>query len=184
MRYADFYECDICNGNEVGMSLFIQGCPFHCKGCFNPETWDFNGGKEWTSEVEHKFLDMVNRDYIRRITFIGGSPLCDENVEDVCNLIRLLKNKHQDKQIWVYTGMKWEDIFNEKWFIDGCTDSNASSCRNEILNMIDVLVDGSFEYNKRDLTLAFRGSTNQRIIDVQKSLETGEVVLWRHSELS
>lgn len=185
MRYADFYECDICNGNEVGMSLFVQGCPFHCNGCFNPETWDFNGGKEWTPEIEEKFLKMISRDYIHRVTFIGGSPLCDENVEEVRDLIKRIIDKYPNKQIWVYTGFKWESIYDKVWYDNPPLPFpviDAEWYRKDLLQYIDVLVDGSFECKNRDITLPFRGSTNQRIIDVKKSLESGEIVLWNSSK--
>lgn len=179
MRYADFYECDICNGNEVGVSLFVQGCPFHCKGCFNPETWDFNGGKEWTEETEKRFFELIGREYIHRVSFLGGSPLCDDNVETVLRLIMRIKALYPDKEIWVYTGLTWEDIFDEGFFSDKCFNKDGpDTWRNGVLQFIDVLVDGPFEYDKRDLTLAFRGSSNQRIIDVQSSLKTGNVVLY------
>lgn len=172
MRYADYYDCDICNGKSVGMSLFIQGCPFHCQGCFNPETWNFNSGKEWTKEVEDKFVKLAGRDYIKRISFLGGSPLCDENIKDVSLLIQRLKLEYPDKKIWVYTGYNWEDIINPK-----NKDLTMSQLyRQEILSFIDILVDGQFEYNKKDLTLAFRGSTNQRIINVSKSLASGHII--------
>lgn len=174
MRYADFYECDICNGNEVGVSLFVQGCPFHCKGCFNQETWDFNGGKEWNEKTEERFLDLVGREYIHRVSFLGGSPLCDENVDSVCNLIFNIKEKYPNKEIWVYTGMIWEDI----WAEESELPFALSDVRKQIMRHIDVLVDGPFEYDKRDLSLAFRGSSNQRIIDVQASLKNGNVVLY------
>lgn len=167
MRYADFYECDICNGNQVGMSLFVQGCPFQCKGCFNQETWDFNGGKEWTPQVEERFLELVGRDYIHRVSFLGGSPLCDENVFDVTNIISMIKYRYPDKKIWVYTGMRWEDIL-----------ADDSMVRMSAIKNTDVLVDSPFESNKCDLSLAFRGSSNQRIIDVQASLKAGKIVLW------
>lgn len=167
MKYADYYDCDICNGNSVGMSLFVSGCPFHCQGCFNPETWSFDYGKEWTKEIEEKFIELAGRDYIKRISFLGGSPLCDQNVKIVENIVRQLKDKYPNKQIWVYTGYNYETIIANKI---------------EVLSYIDVLVDGKFECDKKDLTLAFRGSSNQRIIDVQKSLKLGEIVLWNSTE--
>ena len=171
MRYADFYECDICNGRQVGVSLFVQGCPFHCKGCFNPETWDFNGGKEWNEETIENFLRLVGRDYIKRVSFLGGSPLCDENVADVRDTIYCIKERYPDKQIWVYTGMTWEDIYD-------CESNYITDIlRREILTMIDVLVDGPFDYSKRDITLPFKGSSNQRIIDVQASLANDGVIV-------
>ena len=173
MRYADYYDCDICNGNSVGMSLFISGCPIHCKDCFNSDIWDFNSGKEWTSKIENKFFEKVGREYIKRVTFVGGSPLCDDNVIDVKNLILKLRHNFPNKQIWVYTGYTWESIINN-------SNNEYSKARLEILNNIDVLVDGPFECDKRDLSLAFRGSNNQRIINVKESLEKNDVVIWNY----
>ncbi len=168
MRYAAIRSFDVTNGEGNGVSLFVQGCPFHCHQCFNPETWDFNYGKEWTKEVEDKFIELAGRDYIKRISFLGGSPLCDENFADVALLIQKLKYHYPNKKVWVYTGYTWENII--------------SSDKKEILPYIDILVDGPFKYSKRDLTLAFRGSSNQRIIDVQKSLDSGEIVLWERAD--
>lgn len=172
MNYADYYDCDICNGNSVGMSLFVSGCPIHCEGCFNSNIWDFNFGKEWTPDVEEKFIKLAGRDYIKRITFVGGSPLCDHNIKDVALLIQHIKHDYPDKQIWVYTGYTWESIINPD------NNSEYARYRREVLDFIDVLVDGPFIYDERDLTLAFRGSKNQRIIDVKKSLTENKVVLW------
>lgn len=172
MNYADYYDCDICNGNSVGMSLFVSGCPIHCDGCFNSDIWDYNSGKEWTPDVEEKFIKLAGRDYIKRITFVGGSPLCNHNIKDVALLIQHLKHDYPDKQIWVYTGYTWESIINPD------NNSECARYRREVLDFIDVLVDGPFIYDERDLTLAFRGSKNQRIIDVEKSLAENKVVLW------
>lgn len=177
MRYADYYDCDICNGNSVGMSLFVSGCPIHCQGCFNSDIWDFNSGKEWTMDVENKFIDLAGREYIKRITFVGGSPLCDENVYDVSKIIDRLKHEYPNKEIWVYTGYTFEDL------IDKSKHNNLIYLSiMDIIDQIDVLVDGSFECDKKDLALAFRGSRNQRIIDVQKSLNAKKVVLWKEHE--
>ena len=185
MKYADFYECDICNGNGVGVSLFVQGCPFHCKGCFNPETWDFDGGKEWTSDVKKKFFKMVERPYIHRISFLGGSPLCDINVEEVWELIHYIRGNYPNKELWVYTGYKWEDIYDGNYFVSKSIDINTNSYRNAILDDIDVLIDGPFEENKKDINLPFRGSSNQRIIDVQKTLKNnGNIVLWNNERIN
>ena len=165
MRYADFYDCDICNGNSIGVSLFVQGCPLHCEGCFNPETWDFNNGKEWNSNSEEKFLSLINREYIKRISILGGSPLCDENANDVLALVKKIKELHPDKKIWIYTGYTWEYLINKP-------------IQKQIIELIDVLVDGRFECSKKDITLPWVGSSNQRVIDVQKTLENKEIVLW------
>ena len=174
MKYSDYYDCDICNGNSVGMSLFVSGCPFHCKECFNPEAWDFNYGKEWILDVEEKFLDLVGREYIKRVSFLGGSPLCDRNICEVFEIIKKIRERYPEKEIWVYTGYIWEAIISGNL----SDDYTKTIARKDLLKYIDVLVDGPFVNEKKDLTIAFRGSSNQRIIDVKKSLESGEVVLW------
>lgn len=156
MRYADIYECDISNGNSIGVCLFVQGCHFHCNGCFNSETWDFDGGRKWDEKIENKFLELVGRDYIKRITILGGEPLADENATEVIALAKKLKAKYPDKSIWVYTGYRYEELID-------------SQSKSEIFYCIDVLVDGRFDLDKKDLTLAFRGSRNQRIINVKET---------------
>jgi len=180
MRYADFYECDICNGNSVGVSLFVQGCPFHCKGCFNQQTWDFNGGKEWTEETEERFLKLVGRDYIKRVSFLGGEPLAEQNVTTIYHLIQRIRKLYPNKQVWVYTGFKFEDIILSVEY----SNSEQTLSRYNLLSNIDVLIDGQFEYDKRDLTLAFRGSANQRIIDIKNTMkkfdENEEIILWNN----
>ena len=181
MRYADYYDCDICNGKSVGMSLFVSGCPIHCEGCFNKDIWDFDSGNEWTKEIEDKFINLAGRDYIKRITFVGGSPLCDENVESVAALINKLRIAYPNKQIWVYTGYTWEYITSSIQ-TDDLHNTNIYGARQSILKNIDVLVDGPFECDKRDLSLAFRGSKNQRIIDVKESLLQNKAIEW-HDEV-
>lgn len=181
MRYAKIDELEYINGNGVGVSLYTQGCAFHCKDCFNQETWDFNSGKEWTTEVEEKFLKLIDKSYITRISILGGSPLADKNVYGVCDILHKIKDKYPEKKIWLYTGYVFEDIIKEfniyKW-----TPFSAGAgewlTRYEVLTCCDVLVDGCFETDKKDLTLKFRGSSNQRIINAQKSIEEGKVILW------
>ena len=147
MRYASIRKLDISNGEGVGISLFVQGCPFHCYNCFNQETWDFNGGFEWTEDIKEYFLDLADHPYIGRISILGGEPLCNENAPDVLELIKDIRERYGDsKKIWVYTGNVIESI-----------DIN-------LLTNIDVLVDGRYIDDERDLNLAFRGSANQRII--------------------
>ena len=124
-----------------------------------------------TDKNREKFIKLAGRNYIRRISFLGGSPLCDKNIADVGLLIQRLKTDYPDKQIWVYTGYTWENIINSN-------DTEYAKYRREVINFIDVLIDGPFIYDERDLTLAFRGSKNQRIIDVKKSLTENKVVLW------
>lgn len=159
MRYAQMRKMDISNGEGIGVALFTQGCPFHCKGCFNPETWDFNGGKEWTDKEEKEFLELMDRPYIKRISFLGGEPLAEQNDDTLPSLIMEIKMQFPDKKIWVYSGNVWENLKDKP-----------------VMKYIDVLVDGPFVEELKDLTLPFRGSSNQRIIDVQKSLNEGKVI--------
>ena len=157
MRYASIRDLDISNGNDIGVALFTQGCHFHCKNCFNKSTWDFDGGKEFTKETCDKFMKLVNRPFIKRVSILGGEPLAKENVDDVCNILKQIKNK----TIWVYTGYTFETVKNY-----------------DIMKYIDYLVDGQYVDELRDLRLKFRGSSNQRIIDVRKSLKENKVILY------
>lgn len=181
MRYAQIRNMDISNGKHIGVSLFVQGCSFCCKGCFNKETWDFNGGKEWTQEVEDKFFDLINRPYIKRVSILGGEPLADKNKSVVLDLIKKIKNKYPNKSIWLYTGYTLEEIaemyVNEQGYnlFVGTPDKYIIW---DNLQYVDVLVDGKYIKEQKDLTLKFRGSKNQRLIDVQKSLEKQEIVLY------
>lgn len=167
MRYASIRSLDITNGERVGVSLFVQGCRFHCKNCFNKETWDFNGGEEWTEEVKDKFMKLINRPYIKRISILGGEPLEKLNRSTIYCLVKEIKEKFPTKDIWLYTGYTWEEIF---------TDNIREAQR--LLIWVDVLVDGKFIEEQKDLTLKWRGSKNQRVIDVKKSLEQNKIVLY------
>ena len=157
MRIADIQEFDVNNGEGVGCSLFVQGCHFHCKNCFNQSTWDFNGGKEWTQSTKEKFLELVNNPYITRVSILGGEPLADENIQDVYDLIKQIPSS---KKIWLYTGYVWDDM---------------DFVRRVVANSVDVLVDGRFVDELRDLNLPFRGSSNQRLIDIKKTLNSFKI---------
>lgn len=165
---------DISNGENIGVSLFVQGCRFQCKNCFNKETWDFDGGKEWTEEIEKKFFELVDRPYIKRVSILGGEPLVDENVLDVFRLILKLKEKFPNKSIWLYTGYKFEGILNNP-----LRDLNTTT-RRRVIEMCNVLVDGRYIDELRDLTLKFRGSSNQRLIDMKKTLKENKIVLYNN----
>lgn len=187
MRYNQIRETDIANGQGIGIALFVQGCHFHCKNCFNKETWDFNGGKEWNNDIQNEFLNLIKRPYIKRISILGGEPLAKENVEDVLNLICKIKQIYPQKIIWLYTGYKWEECkpFNEKKD-DILKPSefmpNLQNHLNKVFQLVsqcDVLIDGRYINSKKDITLKFCGSTNQRVIDVKKTIEKGEIVLWK-----
>lgn len=158
--------------------MFVQGCSFHCPGCFNKEAWDFNGGKEWTGEVENKFIELLSRPFIKRLTILGGEPLAEQNLPLTHRLLQIatdiiLTQKKQMK-IWIYTGYTFEDIIY-------CKSTNYSPSRAKAVILSDYIVDGKFEIDKQDLTYSvvkYAGSTNQRIIDVQKSIVEERTVLW------
>lgn len=183
---------DISNGEGVGVALFVQGCPPpHCKNCFNPETWDFNGGKEWTEEVKNKFLELANRPYIKRISILGGEPLAEENIDGVLDLVNEIRLSSPHKSIWLYSGYKVisvdseykrivfdrgnEDIVQQFSFKSVINHNK----RTEIASMCDVIVDGRYIDSLRDLSYPFAGSSNQRVINVPKSIQKGEVMLYQ-----
>lgn len=168
MRYASMRSMDISNGEGVGVSLFVQGCHFHCKNCFNQDTWDFSDGKEWSREIEDEFMKLVNRPYIKRVSLLGGEPLADENVLDIMRLINRIKTECPDKKIWCYTGYTWEQIFP---IVNPYLNlTQAEMTRQNAVKNCDILVDGRFVEEEKDLSLEFRGSKNQRIIDVKERI--------------
>lgn len=168
MRYASIRSMDISNGEGVGVSLFVQGCHFHCKNCFNQDTWDFSDGKEWSREIENEFMKLVNRPYIKRVSLLGGEPLADENVLDIMRLINRIKTECPDKKIWCYTGYTWEQIFP---IVNPYLNlTQAEMTRQNVVKNCDILVDGRFVEEEKDLSLEFRGSKNQRIIDVKERI--------------
>lgn len=181
MRYAKIRKMDVSNGEGVGISLFVQGCHFHCKGCFNQETWDFNGGKEWTPEIEEQFIQLANKPYIKRISILGGEPLADENVRDVYNLIAQMKSRYPEKKIWLYTGYEWEKIVAESHTIRVENGDYLSNLyRYGAIVFADIVVDGKFQLDKQDLyndNIVFAGSTNQMVIDSGASLSNGRIIL-------
>lgn len=156
MRYAGIDQCDLCNGKDIGMSLYVQGCNAHCENCFNPETWDFNGGEELTDEIENKFFQSASRPYIKRISFLGGEPLDPKNISKVADLIIKLKQMYPEKDVWVYTGLPFKILHD---YLPSDLQVNIEY----ILNNIDYLVDGEYIDTLHDSTLAFRGSSNQTI---------------------
>lgn len=168
MRYSSIRSMDISNGEGVGVSLFVQGCHFHCKNCFNQDTWDFSGGKEWNRKIEDEFMKLVNRPYIKRVSLLGGEPLADENVLDIMRLINRIKTECPDKKIWCYTGYTWEQIFP---IVNPYLNlTQAEMTRQNAVKNCDILVDGRFVEEEKDLSLEFRGSKNQKIIDVKERI--------------
>ena len=179
MQYAQIREMDISNGKGLGVSLFVQGCHIHCHNCFNSDLWDFHGGKPWTPKVENRFMQIIDRSYIKRVSILGGEPLSDENLTTVLHIVRTIKERYPNKTIWLYSGYTWENIF-PSISLDELNTRNIY--QQNILSFCDVMVDGQFVDNLKDLSLKFRGSSNQRIIDVQKSLENKSVVLWKDED--
>lgn len=181
IRYAQIRECDVSNGEGVGVALFVQGCNFHCYNCFNKDTWDFNGGKEWTPEVEDKFMELASKPYIKRISLLGGECLADENLDGVLNLVNKIRLLMPEKTIWIYSGFTWESIM---WSRMPHPPHHSSedflhwNQRNEIVSKCDVLVDGRYIDSQRNIQLKYRGSENQRVIDIQESLKQNKVVLY------
>ena len=177
MRYSSMRNLDISNGEGVGVSLFVQGCDRHCFNCFNSETWDFNGGKEWTEETKNKFLKLIDRPYIKRISILGGEPLAEQNLDEVLKLIQQIRISFPDKTIWLYTGYSYSEIFRgQSSYLSQEGVNNFK--RRKIIKLCDVLVDGEYIDEQKDITLKFRGSKNQRVIDVKESLKQGKVVLY------
>ena len=161
MRYASIRKMDISNGEGIGVALFVQGCSRHCYNCFNPETWDFNGGKVWNREVHNQFMELVFKPSIQRVSILGGEPLAPENRAIVTGLLADVKNVHRGCiKTWLWTGYKFKDVKSL-----------------EVMKHIDYLIDGEYIDNLRDTNLKWRGSSNQRVIDVQKTLQNNKVIL-------
>ena len=177
MNYGNIKWFDVANGPGVRVSLFVSGCRNHCKNCFNPETWDFNYGKPFTKEVENSIIEGLKPQYIKGFTLLGGDPFEPENQKVLAPFLERLRKKYPQKSFWAFTGYDYEkDLLTGKL---GDLDTVL-----RMLNCLDVLVDGKFVEELKDLNLRFRGSSNQRLIMVKPSLEQDKVVLWdENSEL-
>lgn len=183
MRYASIRNLDISNGEGVGVSLFVQGCDRHCFNCFNPNTWDFNGGKEWTEETKNKFIKLIDRPYINRISILGGEPLAEQNLDEVLSLIKEIRNSFHEKSIWLYTGFEWDSLMAkicQLTFPDKDSERIIKNHkkRQEIISLCNVVVDGEYIDEQKDLTLKWRGSKNQHVIDVKQSFAQNKMVLY------
>lgn len=172
MNYAQIKQCDVANGPGVRVSLFVSGCTHHCKECFNPETWDFDYGKPFTQETIDEILGYLEPEHIKGITLLGGEPLEHSNQKGLLPLLEQIHEKYPQKSIWCFTGYDYEkDVMGrmyQEW-----TETK------QFLSYIEVLVDGEFMIEKKDLGLRFKGSSNQRSILVQESLASGNIVLWQ-----
>lgn len=172
MYYGAIKNIDIANGPGIRVSLFVSGCRNHCKGCFQPETWDFNYGKEFGMVEEAQILSAMKAEYVQGLTILGGEPFEPENQEVILPLLKKVKEMYPNKDIWIFSGYRLDDELLK----DG-VHPHLDITR-DILSLVDVLVDGRFIEAKRNLSLVFRGSENQRLIDMKKTLEEGQVVLW------
>ena len=171
MNYATIKNRDIANGPGVRVSLFVSGCTHHCKGCFNAVAWDFDYGQPFTEQTMDSILEMLEPSFVKGITLLGGEPFEPQNQPDLVQLLRKIKAKYPEQSVWAFSGYLFD-----KDILPGNLGDPAIT--REFLSYVDVLVDGRFEEDKRDLTLRFRGSSNQRLINVPASLQQGQVVLW------
>ena len=161
MRYNLIRKMDISNGPGVRVSIFTQGCSFHCKNCFNKETWDFEGGKEFNQDTIDEVLKLCGQNHIKGLSILGGEPMHPKNIEGTTKLAKAFKEKYPNKSVWVWSGFKFDEDLKDK----------------EVLKYVDVLVDGTYNEELRDPTLKWRGSSNQRVIDVQNSLKENKIIL-------
>ena len=162
MRYNKIRKMDIADGPGVRVSIFFQGCAFHCKNCFNSETWDFDGGSEFGEKQIQEIIDLASASHISGLSILGGEPMHPKNIEATTRLAKKFKETYPDKTIWMWSGFLFDEYIKDK----------------EVVNYLDVIVDGQFVDELRNPNLKWRGSSNQRVIDVPKSLKKGEIVLF------
>ena len=181
MNYHNITKDDMLNGSGLRVVLWLSGCNHYCKGCQNHITWDSNDGIKFDMSAKEEIFNQLNKDYIAGITFSGGDPLHKNNVEEVYYLCKEIKEKYPNKDIWLYTGFTWEEIIckAEICLNNISEDDYVWRKRKEILELIDVIVDGEYKEELKDVNYPWAGSTNQRVIDVNKSLLNGEIVLWK-----
>lgn len=172
MNYSEIKNCDIANGPGVRVTLFVSGCTHHCEGCFNEETWDFNYGVPFDIDAQEKLLSYLEPDYIAGLTLLGGEPLEYANWQALLPFVSKVKKRYPQKNIWCYSGYRFDEDILDKFCIQW-------DDMRKFLSYIDVIVDGEFIMEEKDISLQFRGSGNQRIILVQESLRSGDIVLWR-----
>ena len=171
MNYSDIKYCDVANGEGVRVSLFVSGCTHHCKECFNKEAWDFHYGNPFTQKEIDRILEYLKPNYIAGLSLLGGEPMEPVNQEGILPLLRVVKQTYPEKNIWCYTGYLFDKDVLDKM----CKESEVTK---EIVSYLDIVVDGEFMIDRKNLKINFRGSDNQRIIDVKKTLDAGEIVHW------
>ncbi|MBO5913381.1 MAG: anaerobic ribonucleoside-triphosphate reductase activating protein [Clostridia bacterium] len=170
MNFAKINKNDIANGSGVRVTLFVSGCTHHCKGCFNQEAWDFGYGQPFTEDIENELLEALSPSYIKGLTLLGGEPMEPQNQRVLVEFLAKVKERYPQKTIWCYSGYTFEEL----------TGKSRARCdvTDRMLSYIDVLVDGKFVEELKDISLRFKGSSNQRLIDLKATLDKGEVVLW------
>ena len=170
MYYGEIKNCDIANGEGVRVTLFVSGCTNRCKNCFQPQTWDFRYGQPFTAETEEALLEALNRPYISGLTLLGGEPFEPDNQRALLPFLHRLRQQLPDKTVWAFSGYTWEEL----------TGQSRARCEatGALLSLVDVLVDGEFVEALRDISLRFRGSSNQRLLDVPASLAAGRPIPW------
>lgn len=161
MKYSQIRTIDISDGPGVRVGLYTQGCPFHCKGCWNQDTWDFDSGKLLDKSAKKAILDSVSKEFVSGLSILGGEPLVKNNLDELKELVSSIKSKYPEKTVWVWSGFLFEDLDKDQL---------------EFINMCDVLVDGQFVEELKDLNLEYRGSSNQRVIDIKKTIISGNIV--------
>lgn len=174
MRYADIHKMNISDGPGIGVSLYVQGCALHCPGCFNEGTWDFDGGKEYTNDTMDTILDLLKPEWMTRLSILGGEPLCPANYKELIKLTYLAHEENKNKpnfKVWMWTGRTYENLMAE---INSEPDRKHPHLLELVLKGVDYLVDGPFIQDKKDLTLKWRGSSNQRIIALNGNEEIGQ----------
>ncbi|MFV8045070.1 anaerobic ribonucleoside-triphosphate reductase activating protein [Streptococcus hyovaginalis] len=164
-KIIDYKAFNFVDGEGVRNSLYVSGCMFHCEGCYNVATWSFNAGIPYTKELEERIMDDLAQPYVQGLTLLGGEPFLNTGI--LIPLLKRIKRELPNKDIWSWTGYTWDELELE------------TEDKMEMLRLVDILVDGRYDFRKRDLTLQFRGSSNQRIIDVQESLKQDAIIVWK-----
>lgn len=172
MNYAEIKNVDVANGPGVRVSLFVSGCPHHCPGCFNQESWDFGYGRPFDQEAMNEILRLLKPNHIKGFSLLGGEPFASQNQKAVLDIVRRVRNEYPDKEIWCWTGYRFEDL----------EAGRVGEHSRKLLEEIDVLIDGPFIEIQKDLSLRFRGSANQRIINVPSSMYANRIVSWEDSQ--
>ena len=173
MHYGAIKKFDIANGEGIRTTLFVSGCRNRCKGCFQPETWDFSYGQPFTKETEEEIFATMSNSSVRGLTILGGEPMEPENQRELLPFLREFKSKFPDKTVWLYTGNLYEELTGKMGEHYKCIE-----CTEELLSYVDILVDGRFVEEEKRLGLRFRGSANQRVIDMNETRKTGEITIW------